>query len=201
MPEGSGNSDKEPDYKKLHVIVSIVGGVISVLVGIYSLTGFNLLKEMFSDSHSNSSGSGSSSTTTTEPTEPTWTNSAEESTEISTSTTTETTTTTEETTESSQPSAPSFSVRSEQWNGPCGYSWCTMSAVFRNNGGPGNGSATFYVLLPDVNQYLAKCSAVLPTTDEDEVTSAGCTASSAQLQQYFRTHPGGTVRMDVKVDG
>lgn len=75
-----------------------------------------------------------------------------------------------------------------------------MSAIFRNNGGTGNGSATFYVLRPDVNEYLAYCSAVLPTTYENSVTTAGCTASSSQLQQFFRSYPSGTVRMYVQVN-
>ncbi|WP_235213421.1 hypothetical protein [Amycolatopsis sp. MJM2582] len=75
-----------------------------------------------------------------------------------------------------------------------------MSAVFRNNGGTGSGSATFFVLWPDKFSYLAQCSVVLPRTGENDFTSAGCVASSAQLQNYFRTHRGGTVRLYVKTE-
>ncbi|WP_285487009.1 hypothetical protein [Amycolatopsis taiwanensis] len=176
MADESGNSDKEPDYKKVGAVISMIGGAVSVLVGLYSLTGFNPLKELFSSSSSSTSAGTSTST---------WTVVREERSRPTTTT---------------RPAPPDFSVRSTQWDGPCGYSWCSMSAVFRNNGGVGNGSATFYVLLPDENQYLALCSTVLPTTAEDSVTSAGCTASSGPLQQYFQSHPGGTVRMDVRVD-
>ncbi|WP_394362519.1 hypothetical protein [Amycolatopsis sp. SB7-3] len=96
--------------------------------------------------------------------------------------------------------AARFQVRSSQWNGPCNENACSMSAVFRNNGGTGSGSATFFVLWPDKFSYLAQCSVVLPRTGENDFTSAGCVASSAQLQNYFRTHRGGTVRLYVKTE-
>jgi hypothetical protein len=194
VADGSGSSDNEFDYKKLAVVVGIFCGVLSALAALNSLTGFNPLHGLFPSSPPTRS-EAAPFTTTEAPVETT-------TVELGPATPweTETTETTTQTTETTELSQPAFYVQSSQWDGPCGYYACSMSAVFHNNGGEGSGSATFYVMLPDVNQFLASCFAVLPTTSEEGVTTAGCTASSGPLQQYFQSHPGTTVRMYVTVN-
>ncbi|MFE5508816.1 hypothetical protein ACFQ73_39970 [Amycolatopsis japonica] len=172
-------ADDEPDYKKWGVIVGTISGVFAILAAVNTLTGFNPLKGL--------APSPSSQTTASRPL-------------AVTSTPRTTRTTTEQAVRTTPPARPDFQVRSSQWNGPCNENACSMSAVFRNNGGPGSGSATFFVLWPDKFSYLAQCSVVLPRTGENDFTSAGCVASSAHLQNYFRTHRGGTVRLYVKTE-
>jgi hypothetical protein len=187
-------SDDEPDYKKWGVVVGTVSGVCAILLAVNTLTGFNPFKDI---------GPGGTPTPTASALSPPLIRTtSEEPTHRPAPTTEETEETTEtpETTETTEPAEPAFHVRSSQWNGPCQISACSMSAVFRNDGGEGSGFATFYVLRPDEYLYLAKCSVVLNRTSGDDLTSAGCTASSGQLQAWIRSHPGGTVRMEVKVD-
>ncbi len=183
-------ADDEPDYKKWGVIVGTISGVFAILAAVNTLTGFNPLKGLAPTS--------ASQTTASRPL-------AVTSTPRATRTTAERATreparTTEEAVRTTPPARPDFQVRSSQWNGPCNDNACPMSAVFRNNGGTGSGSATFFVLWPDKFSYLAQCSVVLPRTGENDFTSAGCIASSAQLQDYFRTHRGGSVRLYVKTE-
>ncbi|AGM05561.1 hypothetical protein [Amycolatopsis keratiniphila] len=183
-------ADDEPDYKKWGVIVGTISGVFAILAAVNTLTGFNPLKGLAPTS--------ASQTTASRPL-------AVTSTPRATRTTAERATrepapTTEEAVRTTPPARPDFQVRSSQWNGPCNDNACSMSAVFRNNGGTGSGSATFFVLWPDKFSYLAQCSVVLPRTGENDFTSAGCIASSAQLQDYFRTHRGGSVRLYVKTE-
>ncbi|MGW5722932.1 hypothetical protein ACWEVP_42645 [Amycolatopsis sp. NPDC003865] len=186
-------SDDEPDYKKFGVIIGSISALCAILLAVNTLTGFNPLKDLTTTS------STAAPPSTTVPllarTSAEWPTPTTEATEETTEAP-ETTATTETT----APAEPAFHVRSSQWNGPCQTTSCSMSAVFRNDGGPGSGSATFYVLRPDENTYLAKCSVVLYRTAADDFANAGCTASSGQLQLWFRTHPGGTVRMDIRVD-
>ena len=47
---------------------------------------------------------------------------------------------------------------------------------------------------------LASCSAVIPSAPKGGVVSAGCTAYSADLTQYFKDHQGGRVGMGVTVE-
>lgn len=190
---GDESSDNEPSYKKMSVVVGTVGAVISALVALNGLTGFNPLKHFFPPS-SSPAPPPTVTTTTFVPIVIDTTYDSPDSGDYGGDESTETTT------ETTEPPTPDFYVRASEWDGPCGYSWCSMSAIFRNSGGEGSGSATFYVLLPDANQYLARCSTVLQATAEDGVTQAGCTASSANLQGYFQSHPGSTVRMRVQVD-
>ncbi|EME61692.1 hypothetical protein [Amycolatopsis decaplanina] len=161
----------EPDYKKWGVIVGTVSGVLAILTAVNTLTGFNPLKGLAPSHAREPSVSRPLAAVTSVP---------------------RTTRTTA--------ARPEFQLHSSQWNGPCNDNACSMSAVFRNNGGTGSGTATFFVLWPDKFTYLAQCSVVLPRTDQNDFTSAGCVASSAQLQSYFRTHPGGTVRLYVKTE-
>ncbi|MFJ7215850.1 hypothetical protein [Amycolatopsis sp. NPDC098790] len=184
-------SDDDPDYKKFGVIIGSISAVCAILLAVNTLTGFNPLKDLTTKS------STAAAPSTTVPLL------ARTSVERPTHRPAPTTEETEETTETPRttaPANPAFHVRSSQWNGPCQTTSCSMSAVFRNDGGVGSGSATFYVLRPDENTYLAKCSVVLYRTAADDFVNAGCTASSGQLQLWFRNHPGGTVRMDIRVD-
>jgi len=78
-----------------------------------------------------------------------------------------------------------------------------MNAIFRNRGGEGVASATFYILPGyDTHAYLAYCSTVVPSTPHGGVTSAGCTANSGSLQQFMKSYAGGSlsVVMHITVD-
>jgi hypothetical protein len=182
-----GKSDSEPEYKKMGVMVGTVSAVFAVLTAIHTLTGFNPLKELFPEVKPTPSVTTMVLNSPTADASPTY-----RARRIVEDETTATTTT--------RPARHDFRVHSSQFDGPCGESWCSVSAVFRNVGGPGSGSATFYVLWPDRYAYLARCSVALPTTAENGFTSARCTASSVELQKYFRAYSSG-VRLDVKVDG
>lgn len=175
--------DTEPEYKKWGVVIGTISGLVSVMVGIHALTGINVPKEILG-------GDGPPSTTTRIETTTTTPYVAPPAEEFETTTTTTTTTV----------ALPDFRVHSSQFDGPCGDSWCAVSAVFRNVGGTGTGAATFYVLWPDRYEYLARCSVALATTAQGAFTRAQCTASSVPLQQYFRAYTSG-VRLEVKVDG
>ncbi|WP_340688098.1 hypothetical protein LCL61_19135 [Amycolatopsis coloradensis] len=186
-------TDDEPDYKKWGVIVGTISGVFAILAAVNTLTGFNPLKGLAPAPASQTSASRPLAAATSVPRttvsrpirEPARTTEEAPATRAARTT---------------PPARPDFQVRSSQWNGPCNDNACSMSAVFRNNGGTGSGTATFFVLWPDKFSYLAQCSVVLPRTGENDFTSAGCVASSAQLQHYFRTHRGGTVRLYVKAE-
>ncbi|SDH37017.1 hypothetical protein SAMN05216553_12069 [Lentzea fradiae] len=179
--EGDGKkADSEPEYKKWNVIIGSIGGVLAILTGVQTLTGVDLLKEI----GVTTSRSAAPATTKT-PYSAVRAESVRRPEPPVVVTT--------------RPRAPEFHLTSSDWDGPCGEHWCAMSAVFRNYGGHGSGSAVFYVLRQDENTYLARCSVVLPATAENELTKVGCTASSGQLQQYFRAYQGATVRMDVRV--
>lgn len=181
--------DDEPDYKKWGVIVGTISAVFAILAAVNSLTGFNPLKELGpSSSRTPTPTSAPRLAAPTTEAKPTYR--PPRTTEVAA-----------ERTESTRRAAPEFRLRSAQWTGPCQETACSMSAIFRNYGGEGTGSATFYVLRPDKYEYLAKCSVVLSRTAENDLTDEGCTASSVQLQSWIRSHPGGTVRMEVKVDG
>ncbi|UUV30876.1 hypothetical protein NQK81_39970 [Amycolatopsis roodepoortensis] len=186
----SKKSDDEPDYKKWGVIIGSISGVFAILAAVNTLTGFNPLKGLAPSPTSQTSASRPLAVATSVP-RATASPPAREPAR---------TTKKAPTTRTTPPARPDFQVRSSQWNGPCDDKACSMSAVFRNNGGTGSGTATFFVLWPDKFSYLAQCSVVLPRTGENEFTSAGCVASSAQLQNYFRTHRGGTVRLYVKAE-
>lgn len=181
-----GKSDDEPEYKKWGVKVGTVSAVFAVLTGVYTLTGLNPLKEVLSSSKA------ASSVTTPAPASP--------MVAVIPTYQPERIVPDEPTTTTTRPAPPAFRVHTTQFDGPCGDTWCSASAVFRNTGGPGSGSATFYVLWPDRYVYLARCSVALPSTSEDGFTSSRCTASSVELQNYFRTYNGG-VRLEVIVDG
>lgn len=189
----SKKSDDEPDYKKWGVIIGSISGVFAILAAVNTLTGFNPLKGLAPSPTSQTSASRPLAVATSATRLPRATASPPAREPARTTKKAPTTRTT-------PPARPDFQVRSSQWNGPCDDKACSMSAVFRNNGGTGSGTATFFVLWPDKFSYLAQCSVVLPRTGENEFTSAGCVASSAQLQNYFRTHRGGTVRLYVKAE-
>ncbi|MBE1573608.1 hypothetical protein ACFORH_14745 [Amycolatopsis roodepoortensis] len=186
-------TDDEPDYKKWGVIVGTISGVFAILAAINTLTGFNPLKGLAPSPTSQTSASRPLAASVPRTTRTTESRPAREPARATKEPTTRAAGTT-------PPARPDFQVRSSQWNGPCDDKACSMSAVFRNNGDTGSGTATFFVLWPDKFSYLAQCSVVLPRTGENEFTSAGCVASSAQLQNYFRTHRGGTVRLYVKAE-
>ena len=187
----SGNSGGESDYKKFSAFVGVVGSVIAVLTGLNALTGFNPLKDLVNES----------TTTTPAPTttpvrpwvppltvapRPTWTPPPPP---VLTTT--------------AKPlwlQNTNFYATSTQWGGPCGLAGCSMSAIFRNIGGAGQATATFYIIPNDGNnQYVAQCSVVIPYTSYEGLTTAGCTAYNGGYQQYIRTHPGMTFRMNVQV--
>ncbi|RSM57231.1 hypothetical protein DMH03_28785 [Amycolatopsis sp. WAC 01376] len=191
-------TDDEPEYKKWAVMIGAVSGVLAIFVAVNTLTGFNPFKDpdpspTSEPPVSRTFAAATRAPRTTRTTEPEKTREPVSNTDVADVTTTQATRTT-------PPARPEFQVRSSQWNGPCNDNACSMSAVFRNNGGTGSGSATFFVLWPDKFSYLAQCSVALPRTAGDDFTSAGCIASSAQLQDYFRTHRGGTVRLYVKTE-
>ncbi|RSN55200.1 hypothetical protein DMH01_33300 [Amycolatopsis sp. WAC 04182] len=189
----SKKTDDEPDYKKWGVIIGSISGVFAILAAVNTLTGFNPLKGLAPSPTSQTSASRPLAVATSVPrTTPSRTTREPARTTEKAPTTRAARTT--------PPARPDFQVRSSQWNGPCNDNACSMSAVFRNNGGTGSGTATFFVLWPDKFSYLAQCSVVLPRTGENDFTTAGCVASSAQLQNYFRTHRGGTVRLYVKAE-
>lgn len=202
-PDKPAKSDDEPAYKKWNVVVATIGSGVAVLVAINGLTGWNPLKDLTSQSGGASESATSRIQPSTTPEEVPIYDPPQRSSEVDEEPADDSSSPPEdagESTETTAPASPQFQVTSSQWNGPCGDSWCSMSAIFRNLGGEGAGSATFYVLRPDANEYLARCSVVLNTTSENGVTSAGCTASSGWLQAYIRSHPGTTVRMQVTVD-
>ncbi len=188
-------SDDEPDYKKFGVVIGSISAGCGILLALNTLTGFNPLKNLTGGSSTAAAPATSvpllARTSVERPTRR----------PAPTTEETEETTETPRTTATTAPANPAFHVRSSQWNGPCQPSSCSMSAIFRNDGGAGSGSATFYVLRPDENTYLAKCSVVLYRTAADDFVNAGCTASSGTLQAWIRSHPGGTVRMDIRVEG
>ncbi|MFC3452896.1 hypothetical protein [Amycolatopsis speibonae] len=195
-------NDDEPDYKKWGIIVGTISAVFAILAAVNTLTGFNPLKDLGPSRTNEASASPPLAAVTSAP-RTTRTTTAKQTSEPTTTTdddNVEEETTTRAVRTTTPPSRPEFQVRSSQWNGPCNDTACSMSAVFRNNGGTGTGSATFFVLWPDKFTYLAQCSVVLSRTAQSDFTSAGCVASSAQLQNYFRTHRGGTVRLYVKVE-
>lgn len=191
-------TDDEPDYKKWGVIIGTVSAVFAILAAVNTLTGFNPLKD-FAPSSTSVQPASRTLAAVTSVEETTRTTAARRTREPET-TTEETEVTTTRATTTTPPARPEFQVRSSQWNGPCNDNACSMSAVFRNNGGPGSGTATFFVLWPDKFSYLAQCSVVLTRTAQNDFTSAGCIASSVQLQNYFRTHRGGNVRLYVKTE-
>ncbi|MFC5117163.1 hypothetical protein ACFPN7_24765 [Amycolatopsis halotolerans] len=209
---GEGDEPKKPDddsgFKKWSLIIGVVSGVLAILVAVNTLTGFNPLKEWISPPTSKNTpvsgaagdsvaGAGRAQATDTlagtPPTSPVRT------VEITPSTAPRSTLETPDSPSTTVPAEPAFQVRSSQWDGPCQGSACTMSAIFRNDGGPGTAVATFFVLLPDRYTFIAKCSVILGYTEQNGFTNAGCTADSAQILTYFRDHPGGTVRMQVKI--
>ncbi|OXM53107.1 hypothetical protein [Amycolatopsis alba] len=188
----------EPDYKKWGVIVGTISAVFAILAALNTLIGFNPLQDLAPSKTPDPTVSRPLAAETSAPR--TTRTTAETTTDEPETTTEEAETSTTRSTETTPPARPAFQVRSSQWNGPCNDVACSMSAVFRNNGGTGSGTATFFVLWPDKFTYLAQCSVVLSRTAENDFTTAGCIASSAQLQNYFRTHRGGSVRLYVKVE-
>lgn len=174
--ESNGNSD----YKNLARVLGLAAASVSILVGINSLTGFNPFNR-FAHLPSTSIQLPTPRPTPTPLSTPVWI-----PTRIPETTTT-------------VPMPPDFVVAHEQWSGPCDYG-CGMSAIFHNIGGEGAEAATFYVMPNDgTYAYLAYCSAIIPSTVHGGVVTTGCTAYSSNLDGYFKSHPGATVTMLVKV--
>ena len=197
---GSEGSDGG-GLRQLGAFVAVIAGIVSVLVSLNALTGWNPLRTVFVD--------GSPSATPSR----TWSPVDRPSTAMAyvppaepvdpTSSPTPDYDPVDSPTPSPSPSpseAPQFSVYSSDFTGQCDPG-CPMRAVFQNDGGAdGTATATFY-LLPsdDRHHYLAYCSVVLPRTAHGDQTSAGCTAYTATLGQYFRVHPDGRVVMHISV--
>ncbi|BCJ36194.1 hypothetical protein Athai_36970 [Actinocatenispora thailandica] len=197
---GTSDSSDGGDLKHLGALVTVIGGVVSVLVGINALTGWNPLRSVLAGA----SPSATPSTTWSpvddhpsrdtgyvppaDPVEPADSPSPDEPEDSPTPS------------PSPAEAAPLFTVYSEDWGGRCDPG-CPMRAVFQNRGGAaGTATATFYVLpFDDRQHYLAYCSVVLPRTAHGDQAGAGCTAYTATLGQWFRANPGGRVAMQVSV--
>jgi hypothetical protein len=198
-PSKPTGSDGDAEMKKAATIVGIMGGVFGVLIAVYTLTGFNPLKEILPKS----TPTTPTATKLTLTTEPTWTfppTTTFTPPPIVTTTTTFTPPPATTTTKPAWMLQTNFYVQSEQWTGPCGWTGCPMSANFRNVGGEGAALADFYVIPNDgAHKYVALCSAVIPSTPYNGLVNVGCGAYSNLYQQYIKLHPGVTMSMDVKV--
>lgn len=183
MADEPGESDGNSDSKRLAAYLGVLGAIVSILVGVNSLTGVNPLGWFV-----HSSPTTTAILTPTRRDTPTWTATSTTTRTTATTTTTERTTLTTTTTTAATP--PLFLVDSQQFSAPCSSAGCGMSAIFRNIGGFGSGTATFY-LMPDDGSYtyLALCTAVIPGTNYHGFASAGCNAYS-NISQWSRTHPG-----------
>ena len=191
-------ANDEPDSKKWVTGIVVVSGLIGGMVGLNSLTGWNPLKDLLPPSTSTTRTTATATTSS-----PPWSPQLYVPPAPPPPTTTWTSTVT--TTRSSTPpeSRPaSFSVDSVEWNGPCSFdAGCPMKAIFRNNGGLGSRSATFYVMQAGTpNTAVAQCSVVIPSTWPGNVTTTGCAANSGWLQQFQRAHPGQPVPVWIRVD-
>jgi hypothetical protein len=100
------------------------------------------------------------------------------------------------------PTQPNFIVSAQGWQGPCGAYSCYPDGSFVNTGQAGEAVAIFKVTASSgssAGSVLATCSASLPMTPENGTADASCTASSANLNQYFDDDPSGQVGLTVSV--
>jgi hypothetical protein len=74
-----------------------------------------------------------------------------------------------------------------------------MKATFTNNGGPGGGSARFFLKQQGTNATLATCDTVIVPIQPGKFTTTGCAANCPWLRQYLRNHPGQRVPVWIHV--
>jgi hypothetical protein len=95
---------------------------------------------------------------------------------------------------------PSFVLVTDNFAGPCSDNGCPVSGSFRNDGGQGSAVAIFRVTSPDGSTTTyATCSAAIPSSPKFGAASVGCTASSADLSDFFKSHPNGRVGLRASV--
>ncbi len=195
----SGNKsgwDAKSDGEKFKIVLGAAAAIVSILVGIDTLTGFNPLSLVGHSTPTPSPTPYSAATTPYVPDyeppeqDPPAEDVSEEPSEAPS----------DSPSPSPTESATLFSVESKDWVGPCNPS-CSMTGMFRNLGGEeGTATATFYVMPSgDSQHYLAFCSVVIPSAAHNDISRADCVAYSSTLQSYFNSHPGGTVNMTVSV--
>ena len=91
----------------------------------------------------------------------------------------------------SVPVAPEFVLVSSNWTGGCTpLNGCPMAATFKNLGGPGSSSVTFYVVMDGNNVALSSCTTAIPHADTGETVSASCTADTGPLGQFIADYVG-----------
>src|SRR5215467_11649171 len=111
-------------------------------------------------------------------------------------------------TKEAPPAPPAFQPVAANWTGQCtSDTGCPVQVTFRNNGGPGNGSATIYVLENGSNRELGQCTNTIGYAPAGGSATAACLVSSGDLSNYIRAYsrqygPNGTlpVHIDAKVN-
>ncbi len=202
--ETSSSGDKsgweaKSDGEKAKIVLGVIATIVSILVGLNTLTGFNPVS-LVSDSSPSPSAIPSAAATTDTPYQPPYDPPVTEPPGQDESDPPEDEPSSDSPSPSPTEDTALFSMESKEWVGPCNPS-CSMTAMFRNLGGEdGTATATFYVMpAGDTQHYLAYCSVVIPGAAHNDVSRADCVAYSATLQAYFNAHPSGRVFMNVTV--
>lgn len=63
-----------------------------------------------------------------------------------------------------------------------------MKGTFRNDGGPGNGSATFNVYEDGSNRFLGSCTAKIERAEAGGTSEAGCPVTTGDLATWYRNY-------------
>lgn len=103
--------------------------------------------------------------------------------------------------QSQVPTTPDFVLAAQGWNGSCTSDSCFPDATFINRGQAGEAVAVFQLFAGSATSgsVLASCSAAIPFTPANGTADATCTASSANLAQYWLDNPSGQVDAVAKV--
>lgn len=93
------------------------------------------------------------------------------------------------------PTTPDFVLAVQGWDGSCTSDSCFPDATFINRGQAGEAVAIFQLFAGSATSgsVLAQCSAAIPLTPANGTADATCTASSANLAQYWLDNPSGQV--------
>ncbi len=80
----------------------------------------------------------------------------------------------------------------------CDSDGCPITALIRNDGGPGAADALFKVLSAD-GRVLASCVREVPALRNNEARSLSCTVGSAELASYFASSRAARVKAQVEI--
>ncbi|WP_433723270.1 caspase family protein [Nocardia sp. CA-129566] len=87
---------------------------------------------------------------------------------------------------------PSFTLQGANPTGRCNPG-CPLHATFKNDGGPGPGTATLWVTGDkgdDGRRALASCTIAIPHTSAGGTVSVDCIAASSELDTWYQNYPG-----------